>query len=90
MTSYTYSDPGNISNQSVYHNFCSTCGIHIFINGNVEFLGGIFVVLNLNAVDWKQTAVDFRALTKPDNITYTDGAGEWAMRTGEPFAGQAW
>jgi hypothetical protein len=45
--------------------FCKTCGIHCFLRGSLEQLGGEYVSVNLNALD----GVELGALT----VEYFDG-----------------
>lgn len=57
--------------RSVHHQFCKHCGVHTFIRGYVEPLGGDFVSIHLGTVD---NASDAELAGAP--VRYSNGRDE--------------
>lgn len=90
LAAYSFSPPEKEDHQ-IYHHFCSKCGIHLFLTGYHEFMGGAFSCANLRALNLKEHGKDIKDYTSPDKVEYCDGLAEtWATRTGEPYTGGAW
>ena len=75
----------------VYHHHCKICGVQPFITGRLDFMGGAFVVLNLNTVDnWEELGLDLKEISEISKMTYMDGKHDWDLQKGEPWPKQAW
>ncbi|KAH8831801.1 hypothetical protein DL96DRAFT_1706214 [Flagelloscypha sp. PMI_526] len=71
--------------------FCSKCGNTTFTVMNLEWFGGKSITVSARLLDFKAIGKDFKDITDPKNMTYTDGLTDtFATQKGEPYPGGAW